>query len=113
MTFLRLLLTAFAVAAWFSAWTFAARHFRPDPRPPRLLVEGIEAFGLTLFAALWFASLGHGGWWVLFAVVGLLIEGPVRARHRADLPAEPLPWRPLLLGTLRILGAGAILSLLL
>ncbi len=113
MTLFRLLLAALAVAAWFLAWTFAGRRLRPTPGPVNFLAAGTEALGVTLFAALWFASLGHGGWWVLFLVVGLLIEGPVRARHRADLPPEAQPWRPLLLGTLRIFGAGAILSLLL
>lgn len=113
MSLVRLVLAALAVTAWFVAWVFAARRLRPDPRPPRYPVEVAEAILLTMFAALWFASLGHGGWWVLFIVLGLLIEGPIRLRHRDDLAIEPQPWRPLLLGTLRILGAGAILSLLL
>lgn len=113
MTFLRSLVSALAVMAWFATWALAARRLHPEPRPYDFRGEAIEAVLVTLFAALWFASLGHGGWWVLFVVVGLLLEGPVRARHRADLPAEALPWRPLLLGTLRLLGAGAILSLLL
>ena len=113
MSLARLVLAALAVTAWFVAWIFAARRLRPDPRPPRFLPEGAEAILLTMFASLWFASLGHGGWWVLFAVVGLLVEGPIRQRHLDELPAKPQPWRPLLLGTLRILGAGAILSVLL
>jgi hypothetical protein len=113
VTLFRLLLAAVAVTAWFIAWQFAASKLRPDARPLRPLIDGSEAAGLTLFAALWFGSLGHGGWYVLFAVIGLLIEGPARARHRADLPTGPLPWRAALLGTLRILGAGAILSFLL
>lgn len=113
MSLVRLVLAALAVTAWFVAWVFAARRFRPDPRPPRFRFEVVEAILLTMFGALWFASLGHGAWWVLFALIGLLMEGPVRQRHRSEFPAEPQPWRPLLLGTLRILGAGAILSLLL
>jgi hypothetical protein len=32
-----------------------------------------EAAVATLFGALWFASLGHGGWWLLFFLVGLLV----------------------------------------
>ena len=113
MSLTRLLIAAVAVTAWYVGWAFAARRLRPDPRPVRYPVEATEAVLLTMFAALWFASLGHGGWWVLFLVVGLLVEGPLRLRHRGDLAGEPLPWRPLLLGTLRILGAGAVLSLLL
>lgn len=113
MSLVRLIVAALAVTAWFVAWVFAARRLRPDPLPPRFRSEVIEAILLTMFAALWFASLGHGGWWVLFVVVGLLVEGPIRQRHRSGSPPEPQPWRPVLLGTLRILGAGAILSLLL
>ena len=113
MSLVRLALAALAVTAWFVAWVFAARRLRPDPRPPRFRFEVVEAILLTMFAALWFASLGRGGWWVLFVVVGLLVEGPIRQRHRDDLPVGPPVWRPILLGTLRILGAGAILSLLL
>ena len=113
MSLARLVLAALAVAGWFVAWVFAARRLRPDPRPPQFQFEVVEAILLTMFAALWFASLGHGGWWVLFGVTGLLVEGPVRQRHRSELPAEPQPWRPLALGTIRILGAGALLSLLL
>ena len=33
---------------------------------------------LTLFASLWFDSLGAGGWWLLFALVGLLVAFPRR-----------------------------------
>ncbi|MBW8772292.1 MAG: hypothetical protein JF590_03215 [Gemmatimonadetes bacterium] len=113
MSLARLVIAALAVTAWYLAWSLGARRLRPGSPPPRYLLEAAEAVLLTMFAALWFASLGHGGWWVLFVVVGLLVEGPVRLRHRGDLAAEPQAWRPLLLGTLRLLGAGALLSLLL
>src|SRR5256885_7470183 len=29
---------------------------------------------VTLLASLWFDSLGHGGWWLLFALLGLIIS---------------------------------------
>jgi len=32
-----------------------------------------EAAVVTLFASLWFDSLGHGGWWLLFGLVGVLV----------------------------------------
>jgi hypothetical protein len=113
VSFLRLALAALAVAVWFAGWALGARRIIDDTGPLRFRVEMVEAMLLTAFATLWFASLGHGGWWLLFAVLGLLIEGPIRFRQRAGLPADPAPVRSLLLGTLRLLGAGLVLSLLL
>jgi hypothetical protein len=37
-----------------------------------------EAGVITLFASLWFDSLGAGGWWLLFFLVGLLVAFPRR-----------------------------------
>ena len=37
-----------------------------------------EAGVLTLFASLWFDSLGAGGWWLLFTLLGLLVAFPRR-----------------------------------
>jgi hypothetical protein len=34
-----------------------------------------EAFLLVLLAALWFGSLGHGGWLTVFLLVGALASG--------------------------------------
>ncbi len=34
----------------------------------------LEAAAVTLFASLWFDSLGHGGWWLLFSLVGLIVS---------------------------------------
>lgn len=113
MSFLRLALAAVAVSAWFVGWAFGERRITGGTGPIRHRGEVAEAALLTAFAALWFASLGHGGWWLLFGVLGLLVEGPVRARQRAGLPAGPAPVRSLLLGTFRLLGAGLILSLIL
>ena len=113
MSLVRLALAAVAVAAWYSAWALGERRILGGTAAPRYLRELAEALLLTAFAALWFGSLGHGGWWLLFAVLALLIEGPIRARQRAGLPADPAPARALLFGILRLLGAGLILSLLL
>ena len=113
MSLFRLAVAAGAVAAWFVAWTLVQRRITGDAGPLRYRHELAEAVLLTAFAALWFGSLGHGGWWVLFAVLGLLIEGPVRGRHRAGTIADPSPLRALLLGALRLLVAGLVLSLLL
>ncbi|HVX88967.1 MAG TPA: hypothetical protein VG940_08580 [Gemmatimonadales bacterium] len=113
MSLLHLAVAAAAVAAWFVAWALGQRRIAGGTGPLRAGEAVLEAALLTAFAALWFGSLGHGGWWVLFAVLAVLIEGPIRGRHRADLPAGPPPLRPLLLGTVRLLAAGLLLSLLL
>jgi len=38
----------------------------------------VEAAAVTLFGSLWFDTLGAGGWWVLFFLVGLLVAFPRR-----------------------------------
>jgi hypothetical protein len=38
----------------------------------------VEAAAVTMFGSLWFDSLGAGGWWVLFLLVGLLAAFPRR-----------------------------------
>jgi hypothetical protein len=50
-----------------------------------------EALLLTLLAALWFGSLGHGGWVVVFLLLGALAGGGDRwLRHRVlATPAGP------------------------
>jgi hypothetical protein len=83
----RLALAWLPVALWFWAAGFPARRLdapaaAPTPRPPvaRPLVESAV---LTLFASLWFDSLGHGGWYLLFPLVGTLVALARRAPGRA------------------------------
>jgi hypothetical protein len=38
----------------------------------------VEAAVVVLFASLWFDTLGAGGWWLLFFLVGLLVAFPRR-----------------------------------
>lgn len=73
----------------------------------------IEAPLLALIAGLWFASLGHGGWWLLFGLIGLLVEwaGWMRIADMDDTPFPPL--LHVLLGGLRGAAAGGVLSLIL
>lgn len=113
MSLFRLAIAAAAVAAWFAGWAWGEARISRSTTAPRYLRDVTEAALLVAFAALWFGSLGAGGWWLLFAVLGCLVEGPIRARHRADGAPEPLAWRACLLGTVRFVGAGLILSLLL
>lgn len=46
------------------------------------LPAAAEALVVTLFAALWFGSLGSGGWVVLFLLVGALAGGADRWTRR-------------------------------
>jgi hypothetical protein len=71
-----------------------------------------EAAVVTLFAALWFGSLGAGGWWLLFLLVGLLVALPRRVVMWQYV--EPPQRRALLahasLDVARYVAAGALLA---
>ena len=116
MTLPRLALAWIVTALWFALahWALARRG---DHRPAEWRLPGalgallFEALLLTLFAALWFQSLGHGGWWLLFLILGALMEGPVRSRHRAGIAADGgRPWFDAAVGIGRCLIAGGLLS---
>lgn len=71
-----------------------------------------EAGLVTLFASLWFDSLGAGGWWLLFFLVGLLVAFPRRLVMWQHV--EPQRRRHLLahagLDVARYVAAGALLA---
>ena len=108
MTLVRLALGFVAVAALFTGvgWATGRRD-----RASTVVVLA-EAFLLTLLGALWFASLGRGGWVLVFAFVGALASGSERwlAAVAAGAPLRPL-LRPTLLTTMRYVTAGGILFL--
>jgi hypothetical protein len=72
----------------------------------------VEAAVVTLFASLWFDSLGAGGWWLLFFLVGLLVAFPRRLVMWQHV--EPARRRALLahasLDVARYVAAGALLA---
>jgi hypothetical protein len=74
-----------------------------------------EAGVVTLFASLWFDSLGASGWWLLFLLVGLLVGFPRRLVMWQHV--EPLRRRHLLIHALADVGryviAGGLLARLL
>lgn len=87
MTLGRLVLAWLAVAAWTMAVTFGLTllvAIKPVDQPgaptvipkPLLTWRLVEALVLTLWAALWFGSLGSGGWWLLFVLIGVVAIGP-------------------------------------
>jgi len=121
MALARLVLAWFLVSGWFVLWELGEARLwkgRAGPRRGLLRLYLTEALLVTLFAALWFASLGAGGWVLLFLVLGLLMEAPARFRDDAR-DARALPrtfdsgkarWLRIGLGVVRIIGAGGILA---
>ena len=118
MTLGRLVLAWLPVGAWFLAARWAgwrvAEGAAAAQFPRNWEAVGwtlAEAGVVTLFGSLWFDSLGSGGWWLLFLLVGLLAAFPARLRALAGSTA---PRQPELLRALvdvaRYVAAGAILA---
>ena len=128
MTLGRLVLAWLPVAVWFVLATFAIAFLvealaKPEGQPAVQVVairarlakavwtwRLVEAGLLTLFASLWFDSIGSGGWWLLFLLVGALATIPtwLPPRH------EHLPGRARVAGACadvaRYIVAGGILA---
>lgn len=118
MTLGRLVLAWVPVALWFVVAGWLARRVTGAVLPGDGAVgrrsvgwTAGEAGVVTLLAALWFDSLGSGGWWLLFLLIGVLAAFPVRLQ---GIAAGSLPRRPEILlalaDTVRYVGAGAILA---
>jgi hypothetical protein len=99
MAFGRILLAWMLVAVWLYLWAAGERRMARAGSLPvsAILPLAGEALLLALFAALWFGSLGAGGWWLLFGLLGALMEWPIRTGSGAAR-------------ILRIVGAGALLA---
>ena len=126
MTLGRLIVAWLPVAALFCAAPPLGYRWDPASPPGRRALAWqpnrwecgwrlAEAGVLTLFASLWFDSLGAGGWGLLFTLVGLLAAFPRRLVmwQHIDQPRR----RHLLIHALadvaRYVGAGALLAWLL
>jgi hypothetical protein len=110
MTLARLLLAWLPVTVLFVLAgpldpRFGGARPASQPTGADIMRRAIEAAALTLFAALWFDSLGHGGWWLLFATVGVLVgvQRLWQGEPRAEL-------RGLAVDLARYVIAGAILA---
>jgi hypothetical protein len=112
MAFSRILIGFVAVTVLFLLYREIERRYLAPPgaTPAGLGALAIEGGLLTLFAGLWFGSLGAGGAPLLFLLVGALMELPVRLRNR---PTDGLPWKQVLGGIARIVAAGEVLWLVL
>ncbi|MCU0620247.1 MAG: hypothetical protein MUC69_01945 [Gemmatimonadales bacterium] len=107
MQFTRVLVGWLAVSLLFLAVQRLVPPSRGLPsRAPRWLPFA-EALPFTLLAALWFASLGRGGWPLVLALVALVVELP--ALLRDGWPPERRRWREALLGAARLVVAALLL----
>lgn len=95
----RIVVAWLAVSAWLLAWQWVERRGAQAGRMPGREAAEIagEALVITLFGALWFASLGAGAWWLVFLLVGAIREWPPSSRRGA-------------LRILRLIGAGGLLA---
>ena len=111
MALTRLLIAFAAVGGLLLIWRELERRIlAPAAVPAGIPALAGESALLTLFAGLWFGSLGSGGAVLLFLVVGALMELPARLRSG---PASTLPWKLMLAGVLRVVLAGVLLSVVL
>jgi hypothetical protein len=118
----RLVLAWIVVLAWFIVATIATaivvvRYLAPPPdadpattRNRALTWRAIEAGLLTLIASLWFDSLGSGGWWLLFLLIGALVAFPPWFRARPAGVAPRLLLANSVADLARYVIAGALLA---
>lgn len=109
MTLLRLAAALMVVGVVFVGWEWVVG--RRDRRTAAVATG--EATVLALFAALFFGSLGHGGWWLVFPLVGVLASGRDRWLTPAAAATGTGPHvRATALVAIRYLLVGGLLSLL-
>jgi hypothetical protein len=79
VAFGRILLAWVVVGAWLAVWASGERRVAGAGGPSVVELASLagEALLLTLFAALWFGSLGSGAWWLVFLLLGGLMAWPV------------------------------------
>jgi|SRR5690606_4024344 len=101
-----------AVTAWFIGWELVASRVERGGRLLRapIWVFAGEALAVTLLGALWFGSLGAGGWPLVFGLLGVAVEWPLRLRSGGKVAFQARRLIPVLGGIVRLLGAGALLA---
>jgi hypothetical protein len=80
-------------------------------RRPVVLKNAAQSLLLTLLGSLWFASLGTGAWWLIFLLMGGLMELSAAAGEAKR--AKQREWRDLAahaLGIARVVAAGGWLA---
>jgi uncharacterized membrane protein YfcA len=113
MPFARIVVGWIAVVVLFLAWREIEFRRAGDAAAARAPLRPIviEAVLLVLFAGLWFGSLGSGGGWLLFPLLGALIELP--ARLKAQAAGVPIHWGATIAAILRIAIPGILLGFIL
>jgi hypothetical protein len=102
-----------AVVVWLLLWELIGSRLgtpRGDGKLRRARVHLGEALLLTLLGGLWFGSLGAGGWWLMFGLVGALREWPVSRGRRPAERSDPISIGVSLLRVLRTVVAGGLLA---
>ena len=107
-----ILLAWVAVTGWFILWELAASRVERGGRLLRapLWVFAGEALAVSLLGALWFGSLGAGGWPLVFGLLGVAVEWPLRLRAGGKGKFHARRLIPIIGGVARLLGAGALLA---
>jgi hypothetical protein len=98
------------VVAWLGVLVLFLLAEVLSGRRPVFLRSAAEALLLTLLGSLWFASLGTGAWWLIFLLVGGLMELPVTGEAGRTKRRE---WRELAahaVGVARVVAAGGWLA---
>ena len=90
MALTRILLAWLGCSAWFGLTDVAIARLRGSTVSARASSQRwppvVEGLLFTLFAALWFGSYGpgRGGWILVFLLLGLLFELPIRLKDGAQ-----------------------------
>ena len=119
MTLTRVVLAWLATSAWFALAEVVLARLKgattPTGRGPApKWVPAVEGLLFTLFGSLWFGSFGpgRGGWILLFVLLGLLLELPVRLRDAVQRARPAGLAAAVAIAVLRWVVAGGILAAL-
>jgi hypothetical protein len=109
VTLIRIAIAYAAVAALFVGVAWAAGHRERG----NAVAAAAEALVLTLLGALWFASLGSGGWVPVFLLLGVLASGVWNPPRAGAGRGRPAPWlRVTVIAAIRYVAAGYLLFLI-
>lgn len=118
MSLTRVILSWLATSAWFALAELALTRLRGAPvtgrGPAPRWAPAVEGLLFTLFGALWFGSYGpgRGGWILLFILLGLLLELPMRLRDAVQRAQPKGLAAAVAISVLRWVAAGGILAAL-